>query len=459
MLAPAPTLRSLLALAMPMVLARSTQAVVGFGDAIMVAPLGQDALAAVTTGALNVFALIILPMGTVFIVQSFAAQLVGKNDLTAARRYAWYGLAFAALTMVAGAVATPLIGPVLGLLGHDPRVHDYMTEYMVIRMSSVGAVVATEALANWYGGLGNTWLQLIVGVVTMIIDLLGNYALIEGHWGFPALGVAGAAWTSTISSWLGFAIIAVAFQRGWGVPAGAARIAGRLGLRASELVRMIRFGLPNGINWFLEFSAFLVFVNIVVADLGTATLAAFNVVIQINSISFMPAFGITSAGAILAGQAIGRGDHAGVVPVFKLTLAVAIVWMVGIGLLYLIAPEALMGLFAPRDQPAGELIAVGATILVISAGWQLFDATAMTLSETLRAAGDTAWPALARVTIAWFIFTPGAVVWVMVLGGGPVAATVCMVVYLGLLSGALAWRFRSGAWRSIDLTGVEPKLV
>jgi MATE family multidrug resistance protein len=252
MSAPAPTLRSLLALAMPMVLARSTQSVVGFGDAIMVAPLGEDALAAVTTGALNVFALIILPMGTVFIVQSFAAQLVGKNDLSAARRYAWYGLVFAAVTMLAGAIATPLIGPVLGLLGHDPKVHDYMTEYMVIRMTSVGAMVATEALTNWYGGLGNTWMQLVVGVITMIVDLLGNYALIEGHWGFPAMGVAGAAWTSTISSWLGFAIVAAAFHRGWGLPAGAVRAAGRLGLRASELLRMLRFGLPNGFNWFLE---------------------------------------------------------------------------------------------------------------------------------------------------------------------------------------------------------------
>jgi MATE family multidrug resistance protein len=459
MSAPAPTLRSLLALAMPMVLARSTQSVVGFGDAIMVAPLGEDALAAVTTGALNVFALIILPMGTVFIVQSFAAQLVGKNDLSAARRYAWYGLVFAAVTMLAGAIATPLIGPVLGLLGHDPKVHDYMTEYMVIRMTSVGAVVATEALTNWYGGLGNTWMQLVVGVITMIVDLLGNYALIEGHWGFPAMGVAGAAWTSTISSWLGFAIVAAAFHRGWGLPAGAVRAAGRLGLRASELLRMLRFGLPNGFNWFLEFSAFLVFVNVVVAHLGTATLAAFNVVLQINSISFMPAFGITSAGAILAGQAIGRGDHAGVLPVFRLTLSVAIVWMVGIGLLYLVAPEALMGLFAPRDQPAHELIAIGASILVISAAWQLFDATAMTLSETLRAAGDTAWPAWARVIIAWFLFTPGAVLWVMVLGGGAVAATICMVAYIGLLATALAWRFRSGAWKSIDLTGHEPTLV
>jgi MATE family multidrug resistance protein len=173
----------------------------------------------------------------------------------------------------------------------------------------------------------------------------------------------------------------------------------------------------------------------------------------------MPAFGITSAGAILAGQALGRGDHAGVLPVFRLTLGVAITWMVGVGLLYFVAPERILGWFASEGESTDILVGVGSTILLIIAAWQLFDATAMTLSETLRAAGDTAWTALARVVIAWLIFTPGAVVWVTVFGGGAVAATICMVVYLGLLSFAFAWRFRSGAWKRIDLTGTEPALV
>jgi MATE family multidrug resistance protein len=84
--------RQLFTLAWPIVLARSAQAAIGFADAAMIAVLGKDALAATTTGALNTFALFILPMGLVFIVQSFAAQLLGQGDLAGARRYAWYGL-------------------------------------------------------------------------------------------------------------------------------------------------------------------------------------------------------------------------------------------------------------------------------------------------------------------------------------------------------------------------------
>src|SRR5690606_15026256 len=98
--------RQLVDLAWPIVLSRATQSVIGFCDALMLAPLGETALAAGSTGALNTFAWIILPMGTVFILQSFAAQLRGRGDLESLPRFGWYGLVLAvasgvlALTMI-----------------------------------------------------------------------------------------------------------------------------------------------------------------------------------------------------------------------------------------------------------------------------------------------------------------------------------------------------------------------
>src|SRR3982751_4750155 len=81
-------------LAWPIVLARASQSVIGFCDALMTAPLGEAPLAAVTTGSLNAFLAIILPTGMVFILQSFTSQLRGRGDVAAVRRYAWYGLGF-----------------------------------------------------------------------------------------------------------------------------------------------------------------------------------------------------------------------------------------------------------------------------------------------------------------------------------------------------------------------------
>ncbi len=221
-------------------------------------------------------------------------------------------------------------------------------------------------------------------------------------------------------------------------------------------MRVARFGLPNGLNWFLEFAAFQLFVNGVLASLGDDTVAALNAVLAVNSMSFMPAFGLTSAGAILCGQAIGRGAHDEVWPQVKTTLALAMLWMGAIALIEIAVPREVLGLF---DEPgrSGHHVDIGAGMLVISAAWQLFDAVNMTLGETLRAAGDTTWTAGARVVVAWFVFMPVSYAVVKWFDGGPLGAMLCLVGYIALLSAALGLRFRTGAWRRIEL--IEPRLV
>jgi MATE family multidrug resistance protein len=442
-------LRRLLTLSWPVVIARATQSVIGFSDALLVAPLGEESLAAVTTGAFNTFCLVILPMGTCFILQSFAAQLRGKGDLVAVRRYAWYGLILALVAGVTAACAIPLLPVAVRRLGYAPGVEHAMLVYMSIRLLSVGAVVGTEALGNWFGGLGNTRVHMAAGATAMTVNVLGCFALIQPRFGWPGFGVAGAGWASVVASWTGFAVVAVSFRRaGAGAPP-----TGRL--RMSEFVRVLRFGIPNGANWFLEFAAFALFVNVVIGHLGTSVLAAFNVVIQINSVSFMPAWGVSTAGAILVGEAIGRNAKIEVWPLVRLTGIVAVGWMGAVGLFYLAAPGVLIRLFAAQGSP--NIVAAGTTMLTLAAFWQLFDGVGITLSEALRAAGDTSWTMGARIALAWGVFIPLAWIAVIRRGGGVVTLMLVLIGYIALLAAALAWRFASGRWREIVL--VEPDVV
>lgn len=445
-------MRALLVLALPMVMARATQSVMSFADALLVEHLGPGAIAASATGGMNSYIMIILPMGTVFIVQSFVAQLVGRGDRESTSRFAVYGLALAGIAGVLGLAFMPAVGPLLGLSDYSPAVQAEMTTYMHIRLTSVAAVVAVEALGNWYGGLGNTWIAMVASVVQMLVDLALNIILIFGYLGFPAMGVAGAALSTSIASWVGAAFLIFAYWRRLG---GAPARPAKLGLSLRELGRVVRFGLPNGLNYFLEFAAFQIFVNVMLAGLGDVPVAALQVVMAINSISFMPAFGLASAGAILAGQAIGAGDKDDVSRHVKITLVCTMTWMGVVGALYFVAPRSLLGLF--DSSAGGELVAVGVTMLAISAAWQLFDATCMTLSETLRAAGDTTWTMAARLVLAWVVFLPASYVVVERWHGGAIGAMVCVVAYIGLLAALLAYRFRSGAWRRIEL--IEPRLV
>jgi len=442
-----PTLRGLLGLAWPIVVSRSSQVVVGISDALMVAHLGEAALAATTAGAMNAFALFIFPMGVVFIVSSFSSQLLGRGDLAGARRYGWYGLAVAAATQLLGVAGIPAAGWVLGLLDHAPDVRALMTDYLALRLWSGGAAIGMEALGNYYGGLGNTRLPMRASVAAMVMNVAGNWLLIDGNLGAPAMGVRGAALASALSTGAGFlGLLAVFLAQG-------RRTAGsRLGAR--ELGRMLRFGVPSGLNWFFEFFAFMFFVNVVVGGLGTTALAALMAVIQVNSFSFMPAFGLASAGAILVGQAIGAGARDEVPRLVRLTFAATGTWQAAVGLAYLLAPGLIFGPFARDPASAEALLATGTRMLALSAAWQLFDATVATLAESLRAAGDTAFTLWARLAVAWLLFVPGSWITVRRLGGGDLSAVGWIVAYLAVLAGLLLWRFRSGAWRRLEL--VEP---
>jgi MATE family multidrug resistance protein len=441
------SLSSLLTLAWPVIVSRSTQTIIGLSDALLVADLGSAAVAAVGTGAFNTFAILILPMGTLFIVQSFVSQLFGKKDLAGARRYGVYGLLVAAASQVvcmAGALAVPFA---LSFFDYAPDVRELMTKYMQIRLMCGGAAMGIEALAAYYGGLGNTRLPMAASVFAMVLNVALNWVLIGGHLGAPAMGVAGSALASALATWIAFLALAARFVSEGPLPRP----------RLKELRRMLRYGLPSGFNWFFEFAAFNVFINIVVAGLGTVALGAMMAVFQVNGMSFMPAFGVASAGAILVGQSIGAGRKDDVRRIVRLALRTTALWQGGVGLLYVLAPQVFIAPFA-KGADASAMVEVGVRMMMLSAAWQLFDAASMTLSEALRAAGDTAYTLWVRTALAWGLFCPGSYFTVRKLGGNDVHAVAWVVVYLGLLAALLWLRFRSGKWRDIALTGSEHAL-
>ena len=440
---PPATFGTLLKLAGPIMISRASQTIVGLSDALLVAHLGAAALAATATGALNSYTVLILPMGITFIVSSFASQLFGKGDAAGARRYGWYGLLVALGTAVLSVLAQPLIEPALSLLSYSDEVHTLMAAYLRIRLLSAGAAIGIEALSNYYGGLGRTWPGMVANLVAMTFNVFGNWCLVDGNYGFPALGVSGSAWASTIATTIGFLGFFSYFLLD-------AKPEARAQLKAREFFRMLRFGLPSGFNWLFDFGAFVFFANVVVGGLGTAALAAMNSVININSVSFMPAFGLASAGAILVGQAIGAGHKDQVPKVVRLTAISALTWQCAIGVICAIFPAFLISFFA-KGEGGAEVAVIGQRMLIISVAWQVFDAIGNTMAESLRGAGDTLFPMAARIAIAWLVFVPGSYITVRYFGGADVAATLWLVAYLAMLAAALFLRFQAGSWRRIEL--------
>lgn len=439
---------AILKLAWPVVVTRSTQAVVGLADALMVARLGSTALAASTTGALNTFLLLIFPMGISFIVSSYASQLSGGNDRQGARRYGFYGLGLALVTELLCLIGLPFIRPGLEATGSfEPEVLDLIAVYMSYRIAAGGAAVGFEALSNYYGGLGNTKLPMRISVFVMAANIGLNAIFIFGLLGVPALGIAGAALGSALSVAVGFGALLTNFLL------DARAEEGRIPrLSLAEWARMIRFGFPAGLNWFFEFFAFIFFVDVIVANYGTLTLAAFMTALELNSVSFMPAFGIASAGAIVVGQQIGAEDHASVPSTVWRTFKLSAAWQGIVACLYLIFPTVIFSVFVRESQADYEvLLSLGSFVVMYSASWQLCDAAATTLAEALRAAGDTDFTMWTRLALGWLFFAPGSYLTIKLWGAPLGWAVLWLVLYLGLLAVILWIRFQSGAWRSIEL--------
>jgi multidrug resistance protein, MATE family len=452
-----PSVGQLWALALPIVISRSAQVVVGITDAVMVGALGETALAATTTAGMNTFNILVFPMGVVFVVQSFAAQLHGKGDGHGARRYGWYGLGIAAVAQLLCFAAMPFVDDAVALLPYEGEVRTLMVTYLVARLTTGGAAVGLEALGAWYGGLGNTRLPMLAQVLAMVLNVGLNWLLITGNLGAPALGVQGAAIASAASTLVAWMVLTACFVTGVGVarPVGAGAP-----LAMREALRLLRFGVPSGLNWFIEFLAFSFFINAVLPLLGTQTVAALMSVFQLNSVAFMPAFALASAGAIFVGQAIGADRRDDVSRTVVLTMSAAAAWMGFVALVYVSAPQSFLSPFVADDaSPAvrDAFLELGSRMLMLSCLWQLFDAAAMVLSESLRAAGDTSFPFWTRCVVAWCVFVPGVWFTVHRAGGDEVAAVLWLAAYLGLLAAALVWRFRTGRWRYITLT--EESLV
>jgi multidrug resistance protein, MATE family len=448
----APRLSQLLALALPIVVTRASQVVIGLSDALMVAHLGTAALAATTAGAFNVYTLLIFPMGIAFVVASFSSQMTGAGDHAGARRYGYYGLVIAGVCGVAALFVIPLASWGLGFFGYASDVHALMSDYLRWRLYSVGFVVGLEALGSYFGGVGNTRLPMFAQLLAMVLNVLLNWLLIGGHWGAPALGVAGAALASSIASLAAFAVLFISFLR------AGSRSGNRMGLQARELWHTLRVGIPSGLNWFLEFAAFACFINVVLTSLGTTAVAAMMSIFQVNKVAYLPAFAIACAGSIFVGQAVGAKAHSDVPRTVRLTLATAATWQGLIAIPYLIIPGVLMSVFARGDADGRAFLNVAVPMLTLSAAWQLFDAACMTFTEVLRAVGDTAFTFWVRALTAWGVFVPGAWVSVHVFGAGHLVAIGWLGLYYALFSGILWLRFRSGHWRRLDLAGVSGTL-
>jgi MATE family multidrug resistance protein len=181
--------------------------------------------------------------------------------------------------------------------------------------------------------------------------------------------------------------------------------------------------------------------------MGDASMAASQAFVVLLSISFMQAIGVAIAASTLVGRYVGARDPEAAERSLRSSLRLASLFCAAIGALFVALPGPLLRVFT--DDPS--VLALGRPLLLVGALYQVFDALGIVTDGALRGAGDTRWPFLAQLALAWGLFVPLAWLLGVAAGGGLLGAWVGGTVHVAVLAVVLLRRFRSGAWRRIAI--------
>jgi MATE family multidrug resistance protein len=436
--------REVALLAYPIVLTQMSQTVMNVVDSIFVGHLGAVALGALGFAGIWLWTVMSFFSGTSTGVQTFVSQAHGAGDERSCGAWAWQGLyAVVPAATLAVFAFVALAEPLWRLAGTSAEIRESALAYARMRPLGFMGLAIWMVLASFFRGLGDTRTPLVATLVANAANAVLAWALVFGHFGLPAWGVAGAGVATSIAEWVGVGVLAVALAR----PALAERYATRP-VRPSlpAIRRFLRTGAPIGGQWVLDMSAFAIFTTLV-ARMGNASMAANQAMISLLSMSFMQAIGIGLAATTLVGRYKGAGELAYAGRSVGAAMRLAIALAVAVAALFVLAPDALLRMYI--DDP--EVLRLGRPLLALGAVFQLFDALQIVTGGALRGAGDTRWPFLAQTGLAWVVRLPLVYLFAFVLGGGVVGAWYAEFVFILSLAVALGWRFRSGVWKEVRI--------
>ncbi|MEZ5277857.1 MAG: MATE family efflux transporter [Opitutaceae bacterium] len=447
-------MRQLLNVAFPLILSTGSYSVMMFVDRMFLSWYSEEAIAASVPASMLNFSFQCFFMGLVMYSSTFVAQYFGAGRQDRIGAVIWNGLRLALI----GGLSLPLLNfaaPALfSLVGHDPEVQ--VLEVAYFRILNWGPLFGLmgSAFSCFYSGRGKTWPVMWMSVSMCTLNGVLDYGLVLGNWGMPRMGIQGAGYTTVFSSAVSFLIYAFLVLRPFND-----RVFFTRRNRAFDrdlLLRMIRFGAPSGLQFWLSISGFAIFV-LLIGRIGKLELVASNMAQQINMLGVLPLVGIGIATSILVGRFQGarKSDLAARATRSALTLSLSYSFVMGV--LYLSIPELLLSPFTAgeADGTTAAIIIMAVTILQFMALVAMIDSVTIVLGGTLKGAGDTRFVMITNaITSAFCLVLPTFVV-IEVLHLSVYYAFVVMVGNLATVATVFIIRFRSGKWKVIRMIEEE----
>lgn len=446
----AQTLRELLRVALPLIVSSGSQSLMHVVDRIFLTWWSVDAVAASLPAGVLYWAVVALPFGTAVYTNTFVAQYTGAGRKDRVAASLWQGARFALLCGLLLALCSPAAPFLLSWTGHSGRVARMEVEYFSI--SCYGALPALLAVvcSSFFSGQGRTVVVMCVNIAASLINIVLDYALIFGSGPFPMLGIAGAAWATNIANV--FACLVFAGLASYAMWHEQYPLWQTRGFDRELTLRMLRYGLPTGVQYLVDIGAFLVFV-VLVGRLGRSELAATTIAFNLNSMAFIPMFGLGTAVLTLVGRRIGERRPDAAARITWCAFAVSSAYMGLFIVLYLAAPRLMLLPYAAQSDPAdfAEVQPLVVMLLRFVALYSFFDAMAIVFGSAIRGAGDSQFSLWWTLWTSWTLMVVPTWVAVQRGVGGMAACWWSVSVYIVVLGIGFLLRFRAGRWRQMSV--------
>jgi MATE family multidrug resistance protein len=479
-------LSEMIRLAIPSVATMTSFTVMQFIDALMVARISSDEaqrainIAAQGNGGVMSFVPLSIVMGISSMINTFVSQNLGAGQERKAAAYAWAGLwlaLFASIAVVPYGLAMPWIFELQhgGDANISPQQIALQTQYAQVLVFGAFFLLSARAISHFFYGLHKPSVVLIAALAGNLTNILGNWLLIYGNWGFPQLGVLGAAIATVIGTIIELAIPLAVFLSASMHRKYATRTPWRFSW--PHLRDLFKTGWAPALMFGNEMICWAIFMSALVGQFGPEQNAASWIALRYMHMSFMPAVGISIAIAAMVGKCMGakRPDLAAKRAWMGIYVAMAYMTLCGLAMVLFREPlvgyflqdaiksatdaGAIVGAATDAATPKGDAIdtqrivlTVGMQLMILAALFQTFDGLGIAVLGALRGAGDTLVPGIVTMCLTWTcIIGVGYAImrWRPELGAlGPWIGAGVYIIVLGIF---LVTRFMGGKWKSIDL--------
>ncbi len=427
-------------LAAPVVVTQLAHISMGFVDTIMVGRLGPAELAGVALGNTIFFTATIFCMGVVLAVGPMVAQAFGAGDGDPIGRSVRQGLWLSAVLAIPASIFIWNADTLLILLGQKPEVVVRAVSYLHAIVWGVFAFIAFAAIRSFCEAVSKPRPITVIAIIGVGVNILANYVLMYGKWGFPELGLVGTGWASTIAFWSTFLMVVgyVYFKKEF----SRYQIFSRLGKPDPRyFMQLLRIGSPIGASLGVEMSLFMVTV-MMMGWIGTVQLAAHQVAVQCAAFTFMVPLGIGMATSVRVGHAVGAGNPGEVYRAGMAGIWLSVSFMMMTAVLFWVAPRAVISLYLEMESPANvDVIDIAVTLLGIAAVFQVFDGLQVAGMGALRGLKDTRRPMVLAMIAYWPIGLSMSYVLAFPLGLGEVGLWWGLVTGLGSAAIMITVRF------------------